>query len=207
MLVKRRHYVNYRFTPWYSPAWWTNIPAMKVQELGEEYRNKADKELLRLALTPEQLTAEANVALKSELVRRRIDSAAHLDAARQEEQERKAENDKSLGTLGFIPHFGIGRIRFGKANRVCDSQTGVERFRTTIFIVLFFFPLIPTGTYLVERKRALPDELTGLEKLPLDWEQVLTVWVVSAGAILGFIWLIKIVSSDAVWRLVHHYWR
>jgi hypothetical protein len=42
---------------------------MNVQELGEEYRNKTDKELLRLALTPEELTPEANAALKSELAR------------------------------------------------------------------------------------------------------------------------------------------
>lgn len=176
---------------------------MNVQELGEEYRNKTDKELLRLALTPEQLTPEANAALTSELARRRIDSGPHLDAARQEEEERKAENERSLGTLGFIPHFGAGRMRFGKSDRVYDSKTGLEQFRTTVFVVLFFFPLIPTGTYLVERKRAVPDELTGLRKLPLDWEQVLRVWVVAAGSILALIWLIKLVSSETVWRLVH----
>lgn len=176
---------------------------MNALELGEEYRNKTDKELLRLALTPEELTPEANAALKSELARRRIDSETHLDTARQEEKERKAQNDRSLGTLGFIPHFGVGRMRFGKGGRLYDSETGLERFRTTVFVVLFWFPLIPTGTYFVERKRALPDEVTGLEKLPLDWEQVLKVWIVAAGSILGFIWLIKLISSDAVWRLVH----
>ena len=94
-------------------------------------------------------------------------------------------------------------MRFGKANPVYDPETDIERFKTTIFIVLLGFPLIPTGTYLVERKRVLPVKLTGIEKLPLDWEQVLRVWVVAAGSILAFIWLIKIVSSDAVWRLVH----
>jgi hypothetical protein len=47
--------------------------------------------------------------------------------------------------------------------------------------------------------------LTGIEKLLIDWEQVLRVWVVAAGSVLGFIWLIKIVSSDADWRLIHRY--
>ena len=176
---------------------------MNVQELGEEYRNKTDKELLRLALTPEELTQEANAALKNELARRRIDGRTHLDAARQEEEDRKAENDRSLGTLGFIPHFGVGRMRFGKGNRLYDSESGLERFKTTVFVVLFWFPLIPTGTYLVERKRTLPDKVSGLERLPLDWEQVLKVWIVAAGSIVAFIWLIKLVSSDAVWRLFH----
>jgi hypothetical protein len=176
---------------------------MNVQELGAEYRNKTNKELLRLALTPEQLTPEAQVALTAELATRGINGAASLDAARHEEEQRKADNDRELGTLGFVFPIGVGRMRFGKANRVYDPQTDIERFKTTIFIVLLCFPLIPTGTYLVERKRALPDKLTGIEKLPLDWEQVLRVWTVAAGSILGFICLIKVVSSDAAWRLVH----
>jgi hypothetical protein len=176
---------------------------MDVQELGEEYRNKTNKELLRLALTPEQLTPEAQSALTAELATRGINGEANLDAARHDEEERTAENDRELGTLGFV--FGVGRMRFGKANRVYDPETDTERFETTIFIVLLCFPLIPTGTYLVERKRVLPDKLTGIEKLPIDWEQVLRVWVVAAGSVLGFIWLIKIVSSDAAWRLIHRY--
>ena len=178
---------------------------MKVQELGEEYRNKTNNELLRLALTPEQLTPEAEVALAAELAMRGINGQANLDAARREEEQRKAENDRELGTLGFVFPVGVGRMRFGKANRVYDPETDTERFKTTIFVVLLCFPLIPTGTYLVERNRVLPDKLTGIEKLPLDWEQVLRVWVVAAGSILALIWLIKIVSSDAAWRLIHRY--
>jgi hypothetical protein len=178
---------------------------MEVQELGEEYRNKTNKELLRLALTPEQLTPEAQVTLTAELATRGINGKANLDAARHEEEQRQAENDRELGTLGFVFPIGVGRMRFGKANRVYDPETDAERFKTTIFIVLLCFPLIPTGTYLVERKRVLPDKLIGIEKLPLDWEQVLRVWVVAAGSILGLIWLIKIVSSDAAWRLIHRH--
>ena len=178
--------------------------AMNVQGPDEAYRNKTNEELLRLALAPEELTAEANVALSAELAARGIDGEADLNAARHEEEQRKAENDRELGTLGFVIPVGVGRMRFGKANCIYDPETHVERFKTTIFIVLLCFPLIPIGTYLVERKRVLPDGLTGIEQLPLDWEQVLRVWVVAAGSILGFIWLIKIVSSDAVWRLFHH---
>ena len=180
--------------------------AMKGQELAEEYRDKTDKELLRLALTPEQLTLEANAVLAGEIARRRIDSAAQLDAARRDEHERKTENDASLGTLGLILPLGAGRMRFGKADRRYDPKTRLERFKTTVFVVLFCFPLIPSGTYLVERKQGSPDALRALEKLRLDWEQVLRVWVIAAGSILAFIWLIKIVSSDAVWKLVHRHW-
>jgi len=57
---------------------------------------------------------------------------------------------------------------------------------------VFWLPLIPTGTYLVERKRKFPsNEMTILKKLPLDWEQVLEVWVVAATILLALILVIK----------------
>jgi hypothetical protein len=77
---------------------------MNVHELGEEYRDKTDKELLRVALPPEQLTPEAHVARNVELVSSGMDSEANLKVARKEEEERKAENDRELGRLGlFFP--------------------------------------------------------------------------------------------------------
>ena len=69
----------------------------------------------------------------------------------------------------------------------------MERFATTVFVVLFHFPLIPAGTYLAERKREFfSNQTTFLEKLPLDWEQVLKVWVVAAGSLLALIWIFKL---------------
>jgi hypothetical protein len=177
---------------------------MNTQELGEQYQRKTDQELLRLALEPEDLTQEARVALTSELVRRNIDGETSLAGALQEERERKAEEERNIGRLFLFHHLGIGRMRFGKSSRVRDSLTGREQFKTTVFIVFFWFPLVPTGTYVVERRKDMPDKLTGLEKLPLDWEQVLKVWVVAAGSLLALIWLIKLLSSDAFWKLVHH---
>jgi hypothetical protein len=69
----------------------------------------------------------------------------------------------------------------------------MERFRTTVFVVLFWPPLIPIGTYLVERKREfLSNQMTVLERLPLDWEQVLKGWIVTAGSILALIWIFRL---------------
>jgi hypothetical protein len=173
---------------------------MNTQELGEEYRSKSDEELLRLALVPEELTTEARVALTGELVRRRINDETHLTVARKQEAERKAANDRNIGTLGLIHFCGIGRLRLGRADRIYSPDTDLEQFRTTVFIVLFCFPLIPMGTYLVERKPAFPDHLKVLEKLPLDWEQILKVWIVAIGSIFAAILVIQIAASDTVWR-------
>jgi len=170
-----------------------NIRCVEIQGLAEEYEGKTDEELLRLALDPDQLTPEANVALNGELARRRINNAERLNASREEEEQRKEELKRDPGRLFVVHYYGIGRKRFGKAERIYNQETGMERFKTTVFIVLLWLPLIPTGTFLVERKRAFfSDEMTVLERLPLDWEQVLKVWVVASAALLAVIWVFKL---------------
>jgi hypothetical protein len=163
---------------------------VEIQELADEYRNKSDEELLQLALVREQLTPEARAVLSDELSSRKIGAEREKvfqdEAAQLEQEERK--------NPGRLWHFyGIGRDRFGKAGRTYSSETGMERFKTTVFIVLFWFPLIPTGTFLVERKRAfLAEEPKFLERLPLDWEQVLSIWVVASIVLLLVIWAFKL---------------
>jgi hypothetical protein len=54
--------------------------------------------------------------------------------------------------------------------------------------VLFWFPLVPTGTFVVEKKRSLfSNKLTILRKLPLDWRQVRGVWGGAIGIVLSII--------------------
>jgi len=170
-----------------------NIRSMKIQDLAEEYQSKTDEELLRLALDPEQLTAEANAVLNDELARRRINRVEQLKTSREEEEQRKEEQSRDPGKLFLVHPYGIGRKQFGKAERIYNPETGMERFKTTVFVVLFWLPLIPTGTFLVERKRAfLSNRMIVLEKLPLDWEQVLKVWVVASATLLAVIWVFEL---------------
>jgi hypothetical protein len=83
-------------------------------QVAREYAGKTDQELLRLALALDNLTDEARAALAAEMARRRIDDPKHIETTRQEERERKAENDRELGTLGFSLFFFSGRMRFGE---------------------------------------------------------------------------------------------
>lgn len=166
---------------------------MELQELAEEYQRKTDEELLRLALDPTQLTPEASSILNDELSRRRINTVERLGVFRVEEEQRKEEQRNDAGKLFVIHLYGVGRKRFGKAERVYDPETGMEHFKTTVFIVLLWFPLIPTGTFFVERKREfLSDQMTVLKRLPLDWAQVLKVWVVASASLLALIWTFKL---------------
>lgn len=166
---------------------------MEMQALIEEYLAKTDEELLRLSLDSEDLTPEASTVLSNELARRDIGSTQQLEAFRREEEQSKVEQSKKPGTLFLLHPYGIGRDRFGKADYVFNSETGIERFKTTVFVVLLWLPLIPTGTYMVERKRRFfSNEMPVLEKLPLDWEQVLKVWIVAAASLLVLIWLLRV---------------
>jgi hypothetical protein len=175
---------------------WASIPAMEIQDLIKEYETKTNEELLRLALDSEQLTPEATTALTNELAKRRLSGTEQLNAFREAEEQRKVEQSRDPGTLFFLHAYGIGRKRFGKAEYNYSSDTGIERFRTTVFVVLFWLPLIPTGSFLVERKRKfLSNQMIVLEKCPLDWEQVLKVWAVAAASLLTLIWVFKLLPS------------
>lgn len=166
---------------------------MEIQDLAREFRGKTDDELLRLALEPEQLTPEANALLNDELARRRINKPERLNAFRDEEEQREQEERQKSGRLLVLHPYGIGRERFGKSERTYNPETRMERFKTTVFVVLFWLPLIPTGTFLVERKRRfLSNQITVLERLPLDWEQVLKVWVVASAILVVVIWVFKL---------------
>jgi len=166
---------------------------VEIQDFAEEYQRKTDDELLRLVLDSEQLTPEAGAALNDELARRRIDKDEQLQAFIEHEEQRKKEQKRNPGNLFVLHPYGVGRDRFGKAGCVYSPETGTERFKTTVFIVLLWLPLIPTGTFIVERKRSFfSRRATVLERLPLDWEQALKVWVVASTILLAVIWAVKL---------------
>jgi hypothetical protein len=164
---------------------------MEIQDVARGYEFKSDEELLRLALAPDQLTPEAATALTFELSRRGLDGAEQLNSFREEEEQRNAPpyKHKPLFLAGL---WGIGLKRFGKADRILLPKTSRERFRTTIFAVLFWFPFIPTGTYLAERHRRTGMTIF-MRQLPLDWEQILKVWIGAVASLLGFVLFLRYV--------------
>jgi hypothetical protein len=81
--------------------------------------------------------------------------------------------------------------------RGLNQRTLMETFTTTIFVVLFWLPLIPTGTYRVQRKKQLSSsDIVILEKLSLDWTQALGVWALAAVSLLALIVAYKWLPSS-----------
>jgi hypothetical protein len=164
---------------------------MEIHVLAREYKAKTDEELLRLAADAADLTPEANVALNFELSKRRLNQSERIESFRRDELRRKEDIRKNPGKLWTFR--GIGRKRFGKADYSYNSETGLEKFKTTIFVVIVYFPLIPTGTFLIERRRGwFSNRMTVLERLPLDWEQILKIWIVAMVSVFAFIIVLNV---------------
>ena len=174
-------------------------PPMDTQVLLEQYSTKTDEELFRLAVNREELTEEACMALDQVMQDRGLDKSECLEYARQEEEERKQQLARNPGPLFRVRGGLIGRDRFGKANYSFDPATRMETFDTTIFILFFWLPLIPTASYRVtRRKEFLSDEFDVIERLPLQWEQVLTIWIVASSIVLALIWAWKLLLEKWV---------
>jgi hypothetical protein len=163
---------------------------MQVDDFAREYKAKLDNDLLRLALVSDQLTDDANIALSAELRSCGLDKAERMQKFREEEEANRLQRERDIGRLWFLYQCGIGRKRFCKSAYVFDPTTRLEEFSTTVFVVLFWLPLVPTGTYRIRREKddPLPDEMLVLEKLPLDWNQVVAVWSVAIVILVVLLW-------------------
>jgi hypothetical protein len=166
---------------------------MEIQEFAREYGTKTDDELLRLTLDSAELTPEANAALLVELSKRHLNRPESLETFRREEFQRNERLRKDPGKLWLVRSYGIGRWHFGKAEYTYSAETGIERFKTTVFIVLLGCPLIPGGTFRVARKKAwFSNKIKVIDRLPLDWNQILKVWAATGNIILILIWAVKL---------------
>jgi len=141
-----------------------------------DYSEKTDDELLRLALEADSLTTDARGVLSGELSRRKLDSPARLDEFSKEQSHYKHLDDIDVGYLtpSLLLTRGIGRRAYGRSNVEVAGTS--EEYDTTVFAVVFFFPLVPMGTYRFSREQGRK-EFQVLDRKPLNWSQVALVWL------------------------------
>ena len=160
-----------------------------VQSVAELYASRTDEELLWLCVHDSELTPEAREMLTAEMSRRGLTQGQANDLRSERAFEEKVAKKKAEAAKLSRS----GRAHFGKANRVLLPNTKRERFTTTFFFLFIFFPLVPLGTYRVERlKKDWRHKIIILERLPLDWEQVLRVWVVASAILLAVTIAVKL---------------
>ncbi|HEY1264576.1 MAG TPA: hypothetical protein VGF06_13705 [Terriglobales bacterium] len=147
------------------------------------YQQLSDDEILNIARDEADLTDEAKTALALELSRRNI-ASADIQTYSAETQVLEAAEEQKRAQLLASRH---NRKFLGKANFVSDHGSGSEEYDATLWLVAFWFPWVPLGSYRVRRNRAqerwwniFDPNITILHKLPLNWEQILRTWLIAA---------------------------
>lgn len=164
----------------------------QVRDFAREHAGMSDDELLRLALTPQDLLQEARMALQSEMSRRGL-KTDRVDAFRSEETQREKSLERETGQrLLSLSWRGIGCARFCKWDQLIDERTRSEEFTTTVFFIFCWVPLFPIGTFRVRRRKRFGERVHVIEKLPLRTNQVLWVYSVTLMLALAIVVLIRL---------------
>ncbi|HEX4309843.1 MAG TPA: hypothetical protein VHZ25_07430 [Acidobacteriaceae bacterium] len=162
-------------------------------DLAREYGSRSDNDLLRLIRIEDQLTPESRAALHAELEQRGLRADRNHSTPENTDQALAAYCRTQPGAMFFVPHMGIGRSYFWKSHSTVDRSTGMEVFEATVFLVLFWVPLIPLGTWRMRRKAGVfPARCEGVDRLPLDWHQIRVVWSVAGAALFALFWGAKL---------------
>lgn len=164
---------------------------MDTADFAAEYKTKPDEELLKIHLDEADLTEEARIALDAEMHVRRLDRSQTIADFKKEELAR--QRDESLSRPNIYDWRKIFGSRYGKSNYQYDAESGIETFTTTLFFVFSGLPLIPIGTYRIEKKKGWRYDFKIVEKVPLDWEQVLRFWVLAGAGVLVVLVVIRFI--------------
>ena len=152
-----------------------------------EYDNLTEDELLQLAVERDELTEEARLALDTELSRRRIGS----DEIKVLEAEARAAREKEENLSVSNLFRGANKEFYGKGTYTHDVRNRVEEFDTTLWFVVFYFPLIPLGSYRIRRRFRsrwnifASETVHVVRQLPRYWEQILLTWIKASAVLLA----------------------
>jgi|SRR5579871_228998 len=168
----------------------------------EQYQDLTEDELLNLASEKEQLTDEARLALESELARR------HLSEPEVNAYKRQCADDDEAEKLRRARRQtvrGLGRKFMGKTNRRRDPSGLFELSESTLWLVVFWFPVYPIATYTVRRDlerwlgMTFPYDEIALERHPRDWEMILLTWVKASALVLGLRLMFLVMMHHPEW--------
>lgn len=155
-----------------------------------DYQHLTQGELLHLAEERAELTDDARLALDEELHRRAL-SQSDLDSYRLQREAADKADKLKRATPTYIHNVGLGKRFFGKANRHRDPEKLFEQYDTTLWFVVFWFPVFPIATFTVRRNLerwlgfTVGSEAVAIERHPRNWEQILLTWVKAASVLLA----------------------
>ena len=165
-----------------------------------DYQRLTDDEILHLAEEREQLTENARLVLEGELHRRKI-SPSDIETYGIQRQALENTEKQKRAVHPYIRDVGLGKKFLGKANRHHDLSNNFEHYDTTLWFVVFWFPVFPIASYTVRRVLerwwggvAASKEIP-LERHPRNWEQILLTWIKA----MLVLWVIVLLLRHPWW--------
>lgn len=157
-----------------------------------EYQHLNVDELLHVAIESEQLSDEARLALEAELRTRRI-SAADIDSYRVDYVAAdRAEGARTANRLAGMSYSrGFGKKYLGRARRCRDPLGKFDEYDTTLWFIVFWFPVFPIASFTVRRDLTrwlgltFASDENPLQRHARDWEQILLTWVKASALLLA----------------------
>jgi hypothetical protein len=146
------------------------------------YQHLTEDELLNIAEDREHLTDEARMALDAELVRRKL-SSSNVGSYRLQQETANKADELERAARKFIFPYGFGQMFFGKSNRQRDPSGLFEKYDSTLWFVVLWFPIFPMGTYTVRRNltkwlgMGFTSDEVAIERRSRNWEQILLTWI------------------------------
>jgi hypothetical protein len=169
-----------------------------------DYQNLTDDEVLHLAEERKELTEEAMLALDGELRRRGL-SSSDVQTYRAGRRAAEAADLLKPRRSSYSRHRGMGMKFLGKANRQLDPSGKFERYDTTKWFVVYWFPIFPVASFTVCRDlKSWWNFITPPEEIPIErharnWEQIFHTWIkaVAVVGVIGLAW--RILLSHPEW--------
>ena len=154
------------------------------------YQHLTEDELLHIAEEKEQLTDEARLALESEFKRRNL-STSEVDAYRRQYADDNEADKVRRARRQLVPNVGLGKKFLGKTNYRRDPSDVFELYESTLWFVVFWFPVYPIATYTVRRDldrwlgMTFASDEVALDRHPRNWEMILLTWVKASAFVLA----------------------
>ena len=154
------------------------------------YQHLTEDELLHIAEEKEQLTDEARLALESEFKRRNL-STSEVEAYRRQCADNNEAEKLRRARRQFVPNVGLGKKFLGKTNYRRDPSDLFELYDSTLWFVIFWFPVYPIATYTVRRDlerwlgMTFASNEVALERHLRNWEMILLTWVKASAFVLA----------------------
>jgi hypothetical protein len=152
---------------------------MKTEDFAAQDQALSDEAITQLA-GEGGLRPEADIALKAEMRRRSI-GANEIRALRERQEKAKLQM-----TVGHNPYDYRGsglQLRGDKFLDETDRHRGVST--VTRWIVFFYMPIIPIGSYRIKRSANSGNNPEIIGKVNLQWDQVFRGWKTTALVLLA----------------------